>query len=177
MADTPPPDQPLRPPAATPPPGWYHDGNVMRWWDGLAWGPAAPSVPNSDDRTLATLSHCGAIVGGFILPLVFYLIADDDKRPETRWHAREALNFQLTFLVAYFGAFIVFFVGLAAGGAFGASGSDAGAGIGFGITVVVFVVVVIGAVILNFVWSIIGAVRANQGIRWEYPLRIPFVRA
>jgi uncharacterized Tic20 family protein len=149
----------------------------MRWWDGVAWGPAAPAGPNSDDRTLATLSHCGAIVGGFILPLIFYLIADDEKRPETRWNAREALNFQLTFLVAYLGAFLVFFIGLAAGGAFGASGSEAGAGIGFGIAILVFFVFVLGAVVVNLVWSVIGALRANKGIRWEYPVRIPFVRA
>ncbi len=150
----------------------------MRWWDGTTWGPVAPGGGgrNSDDRTLSILTHGGVLVGGFILPLVFYLIADDETRPETRWHAREALNFQLSFLVAYLGSFIVFFVGLAASGAFGASGSEAGAGIGFGLSLGVFFVVIFGAVILNIVFSIIGAMRANAGIRWSYPLRIPFVR-
>ena len=150
----------------------------MRWWDGAAWGPVAPGGgPASNDRTLSILAHGGVVVGGFVLPLVFYLIADDETRPETRWHAREALNFQLTFLAAYLGAFIVFFVGLAASGVFGASGSEAGAGIGFGLSFVVFFAVVFGAVILNIVFSVIGAMRANAGIRWRYPLRIPFVRA
>jgi len=174
MVDTPPPPPP--PPVAGPPPGWYHDGVALRWWDGAAWGPVAPGgTVNSDDKTLSVLAHGGVLVGGFILPLIFYVIADDEQRPETRWHAREALNFQLTFLAAYLGAFIVFFVGLGASGAFGASGSDAGAGIGFGISFVVFFVFVFGAVILNFVFSIIGAMRANAGIRWKYPIRIPFV--
>jgi len=178
VTDAPPPPPPALPPSpAAPPPGWYHDGIAVRWWDGAAWGPAAPTGTNPDDRTLSILTHGGVLVGGFILPLVFYLIADDETRPETRWHAREALNFQLSFLVAYLGSFVVFFVGLAAGGAFGASGSEAGAGIGFGISFVVFFVVVIGAAILNFVFSIIGAMRASAGIRWRYPIRIPFVRA
>ncbi len=178
MSDAPPPPPPpVPPPPASPPPGWYHDGVAMRWWDGVAWGPFAPGGGlSSDDRTLSILTHGGVLVGGFILPLVFYLIADDKTRPETRWNAREALNFQLTFLVAYLGSFIVFFAGLALSGAFGASGSDAGAGIGLGISLIVFFVVIFGAVIVNFVFSIIGAMRANAGIRWRYPLRIPFVR-
>ena len=150
----------------------------MRWWDGRQWGPAAPtSGPNPDDRTLSILTHGGVLVGGFVVPLVLYLIANDEERPETRWHAREALNFQLTFVVAYLGAFILFFVGLAASGGFGASGSDAGVGIGVGLSFVVFFVVIIGAVIVNFVFSIIGAIRASAGIRWRYPIRIAFVRS
>jgi len=149
----------------------------MRWWDGYAWGPVAPAGGRtSNDHTLSILTHGGVVVGGFVLPLVFYLISDDETRPETRWHSREALNFQLTFLAAYLGAFIVFFVGLAASGVFGAPGSEAGAGIGFGLSFVVFFAVVVGAVIVNIVFSVIGAMRASAGIRWRYPLRIPFVR-
>ncbi len=70
----------------------------------------------------------------------------------------------------------MFFVGLAASGGFGASGSEAGAGIGVGLSFIVFFVVIIGAVIVNFVFSIIGAIRASAGIRWRYPIRIAFVR-
>jgi uncharacterized Tic20 family protein len=150
----------------------------MRWWDGSAWGPTAPQGRrSSDDRTFSILAHGGVLVGGFVLPMIFYLISNDEERPETRWHAREALNFQLTFLAAYLGSFIVFFIGLAASGAFGASGSETGAGVGFGLSFVLFFVVAIGAVVLNIVFSIIGAMRANAGIRWRYPIRIPFVRA
>ncbi len=81
VTDAPPPPPPQ--PAATPPPGWYHDGVAMRWWDGRQWGPAAPtSGPNPDDRTLSILTHGGVLVGGFVVPLVFYLIANDEERPE-----------------------------------------------------------------------------------------------
>ena len=150
----------------------------MRWWDGTAWGPAAEAGRgDSNDRTFSILTHGGIVIGGFILPLVFYLISDDETRPETRWHSRQALNFQLTFMAVYLGAFVVFFAGLGLSGAFSASGSDAGFGVGIGISFFLFFAVVFGALILNVVFSIIGAVRANAGVRWKYPLSIPFVRA
>ena len=160
-----------------PPPGWYHDGAGMRWWDGSSWGPAAPpSGAQSDDRTFSMLCHGGIVVGGFILPLVFYLVSDEQTRPETRWHSRQALNFQLTFLAVYLLGFGVLFIGLAAGGIFGANGSDAGFGAGFGIGLGLFFLLVMGAVVANIVFSIIGAVKANAGVRWTYPIKIPFVR-
>ena len=63
----------------------------------------------------------------------------------------------------------MFFVGLAASGVFGASGSEAGAGIGFGLSFIVFFVLVFGAVIVNFVFSIIGAMRRQR----RDPLGVP----
>jgi uncharacterized Tic20 family protein len=157
-----------------PPQGWYHDGYGQRWWDGTAWGPYAPAATeSSDDKTFSILTHGGVLVGGFILPLVFYLISDDRERPETRWHSREALNFQITFIIVYFAAFILMFLGFGIGGVFG---GDTGAGAGIGIGFAGFFLVAFGAMIANFVFSIIGAVKANNGIRWKYPIRIPFVR-
>lgn len=44
MTDTFPPDPSPEP--STPPPGWYDDGSgTLRWWDGAAWGEAAPAEP------------------------------------------------------------------------------------------------------------------------------------
>lgn len=158
------------PPPPAQPPGWYHDGVAHRWWDGQAWGPYAPAPGvNSDDKTFSTLSHLGVVVGGFILPLVFYLISDDRQRPETRWHAREALNFQLTFLATYIASFALMFVGIGIGSAIN---SGLGVGLGFGL----FFILIIAAVIANFVFSIIGALRANQGERWKYPISFRFIK-
>jgi uncharacterized protein len=182
MVDQPPPTPP--PPSAQSvqptPPGWYFDGQGMRWWDGAKWGPAAPPTGRtSDDRTLSMLAHGGVLVGGFILPLILYLISNDRERPETRWHAREALNFQITFMVVHFGGFFLGFGALALGGAFAASASEdaVGPGAGFGLGFVAFFVLILGAIAANVVFSIIGAMRANNGVRWKYPVRIPFVRA
>jgi uncharacterized Tic20 family protein len=151
----------------------------MRWWDGSTWGPFAQNPQqNSDDRTLAMLSHAGVLIGGFIVPLVMYLISDDEKRPNTRFHAREALNFQLTFLAVYFGAFILLFGGIAVGGGFAEQGDTLSGGtvVALFVSLGVFFVVIITMVVLNFVFSIKGAIRANQGVRWKYPLRFAFVK-
>lgn len=107
-----------------------------------------------------------------------YLISDDDTRPETRWHAREALNFQLTFLTVILGSFVIFFLGfgLGIGGAFSTTSDESSIGVAFGLGMTVFFLLVIGSTAANIVFSVIGAVRANSGVRWTYPIRIPFVR-
>ena len=178
----------MQPPASIPPvtldpsgvpPGWYLDGQAMRWWDGSAWGPYAPNSPqNSDDRTLAMLSHGGVLIGGFIVPLVMYLIANNEQRPNTRFHAREALNFQLTFLTVYLSSFILLFVGIAAGGGFAEQGDtlNGGAAVALVVSLGVFFVAIITMVVLNFVFSIKGIIRASEGVQWKYPFRIAFVK-
>ncbi len=52
---------------------------------------AAPHERRHDEKTLAILSHLGPILGGFVLPLVLFLVAKD--KPYVRHHACEALNF------------------------------------------------------------------------------------
>lgn len=120
------------------------------------------------------MSHLGVVAGGFILPLVLYLVSTDEERPETRWNAREALNFQLTFLLVYVVGFVALFLGLIGVGAFSATYEP---GLGFGAVFGVFMLGMIVWVVLNFVFSIMGALRANQGERWRYPLSIRFVRS
>ena len=141
----------------------------QRWWDGAAWGPAHTS---NDDNTFATLAHLGSVFGGFILPLVMYLISKNSNRPETRYHAREALNFQITFLILYFPAFLLymFFVIAQAGGA----GGDPSSGffIGFGL----FMLFVLAASITALVLGVRGALRANKGERYRYPISIRFLK-
>lgn len=150
----------------------------MRWWDGRAWGPYAPQGDgrDSNDKTLATLSHLGVVLGGFILPLIMYIVSNDQNRPETRWHAREALNFQLSFILAYFGSFALMFAGFGAVGLLSA-GSNPGAAFGAGFAgILVLLVVAFGLIVTNIVCSIIGALRANSGVRWRYPVSFRFVK-
>ena len=60
--------------------------------------PAWPTV-TADDRTLGMLCHLLAIFTGFLGPLVLWLVKRDQS-PYVEHHGREALNFQLTVLVA-----------------------------------------------------------------------------
>jgi uncharacterized Tic20 family protein len=158
---------PLLPPTL-PAPGWYHDGSGLRWWDGLTWGPYAPPAEAAwtDDgvesgRTLAILSHVGFFFAGIVMPLVLWA-TEGRRNPYVRHHSAEALNFQLTFLLAWVAAFVALIASTAASGGGGW-----------------FLAVFAG---MGVLWltvagcAIVGAVRAGQGRWWRYPLSIRFVR-
>jgi uncharacterized protein len=108
---------------------------------------------------MATLAHLGCLVGGWLLPLIIYLV-NGTKDAYVRHHAAEALNFQITFIITYIAAFIV----LLAGGI-------ATRGLGF---FALFPLVFI-ALILNWVFGVVGAVKAYHGEWWRYPVAIRFV--
>lgn len=58
---------------------------------------------SQDDKTMAMIGHLSGIVAGFIGPLVIWLINKD--KTDKDWlntQAKEALNFQITVMIAYF---------------------------------------------------------------------------
>jgi uncharacterized Tic20 family protein len=139
-----------------PPPGWYPDQQgVSRWWDGAAWGePApvaapAPAGGGSDPKTMAVLAQALGIVVGFVGPLIIYLV-NGEKDPFVRHHAAEALNFQLTLLIAYLVSFVLMFVL-----------------IGFLLIPVL--------IVLGIVFPIIAAMAASRGEWYRYPISIRMV--
>ena len=79
----PPPGDGYGPPAG--PPGGYG-------------GPPPGQLSQSDERMWAMLAHIGAIIIGFIAPLVVMLV-QGDKSPFTRRQAVESLNFQISLLI------------------------------------------------------------------------------
>jgi uncharacterized Tic20 family protein len=125
----------------------------------------APMVREPENRPLAVWSHWGGYLTWIVVPLIFYL-QEKNKHSLVAWHAREAINFQITILL-YFGlvflvpaplfflamvepwlalvAPTVFFVFLTALGA-------------YELTVVIF-----------------AALAASRGQRYRYPWTIPFV--
>jgi uncharacterized Tic20 family protein len=54
--------------------------------------------PSDQDRLFAVLSHAGGLFTSIILPVVLLLI-QQDRRSFAAWHAREAVNFNLTVLL------------------------------------------------------------------------------
>lgn len=105
--------------------------------------------PTSNDRIAAILTHIGGIFFSFIPALIVYLAVSDN--PWLKENARNALNFQLTMIIAWIASFILAIVL-----------------IGF------LFMWLIGIVI--FVLSIVAAVKANQGEAWPYPMTIALIK-
>jgi len=103
----------------------------------------------SDEKLWATLVHVGGILFNWIPALIGYLVLKD-RGPFVRSHTATALNFQLTVLIAYIVSGVLFIVF-----------------IGYILWVAVFVV--------NIVFSVIAALKANQGQYYTYPIAIKFV--
>lgn len=107
-------------------------------------------APSRDERQWAMLCHLSAmlmyctVVGGFIAPLVIWLLKRDEM-PFVADQGRETLNFQITTLLA-----------LIVGGL---------------LAIVLIGFVIIGAVLLfHFIVTIIATVKVSEGVLYRYPL-------
>ncbi len=137
------------------PPGWYHDGSAMRYWDGSAWGPYAPVMPRdpvAEGKAGAVLAHFGFFACWFVLPLVIRLTAGRDNE-YVRHHSTEALNFMITTSILYAIGMGVWFAGIAM-----TIGSDDGGSPAF--FAFMPLLWAVQAAVLGF--SITGAVRARK---------------
>jgi uncharacterized Tic20 family protein len=111
--------------------------------------PVQPMSP-SDEKLWATLVHVAGIFFGFVPALIGYLVLKD-RGPFVRAHTQTALNFQLTMLIAAF--------------------------IGVVTSLILIGFVILFAIgILIIVFSIIAAVKANNGEYYTYPVTIPFIK-
>jgi uncharacterized Tic20 family protein len=107
-------------------------------------------MSNQDDqRILAILAHVLALFTTFIGPLVIYLITDESK-PFAKAHAREALNFQITVILASIVSTILTVIVI---GIFG----------------------LIAISIANLVFSVMAAVAASNNEDYRYPVNIRFI--
>src|SRR6516164_9195354 len=53
-----------------------------------------------ENRSMAVWSHWGGFFAWIVVPMIFYLL-EKDKRTFVAWHAREALNFQISITIYY----------------------------------------------------------------------------
>jgi uncharacterized Tic20 family protein len=103
------------------------------------------------DKTLGILVHIGGIFFSWLAPLVLFLVKKDSGDQFTIDNAREALNFQITVLIMYIGCFILSFILI---GLF------------------LFWVVMLG----NLILSIMAAVKASDGLVYQYPMTIRLIK-
>jgi uncharacterized Tic20 family protein len=114
-----------------------------------SYAPPQPLSP-SDERMWATLIHVGGVVIGFLAPLLGYLLLKD-RSAFVGDNAKHALNFQITVVIGYV--------------------------VGWVLTLVLIGFLVLLAVwVVSIVFSIMGAVAANRGEVYKYPLTIAFIK-
>ncbi|GAA1983187.1 DUF4870 domain-containing protein [Isoptericola halotolerans] len=142
MTDTTPdpqePQQPAQQPGAQPPPqqpaGPY---------------PPAPVSP-ADERTWSILAHAGGIVLGFIAPLIIWLIfRERSQRLDDQ--GKEALNFQLTLLIAHVVGWVTIWIFIGS-------------------------LILFAAWACAVIFGILGAVAASRDEWYRYPFKITFVK-
>jgi len=138
-----------------------------------AWGPPGaapgglaatptPTAGASDSRQMAMFAHLSAILTSFIGlpflgPLVMWLVKKDQD-PYVGEHAREALNFSITFsVVSYIGVVV-------------------GTILSF-ILIGIPILLAVGLyVIAALVLAIVAGIKANNGEHYRYPLSFRLVR-
>ena len=100
--------------------------------------------PSNDDKNIATVTHLGGTVFSFIPALIVWILKKDDSAYISD-QAKEALNFQITVLIAQFIAGILAIIL-----------------IGFLFMGIIW--------ILNVVFCIIAAIASSKGETYRYPL-------
>lgn len=111
--------------------------------------PAVPDPVPSDSRGWAAAAHLGTFVIGFIAPLVIWLIKRDEDA-FVEYHAREALNFQLSLMIYMLVSFLA-------------------------VLILIGIVMIAVVGIFAFVVIIIAGVKAAGGEFYRYPLSIRFI--
>lgn len=101
-------------------------------------------VPSNDDKNIATITHLSGILFSFIPSLIVWILKKDDNEYLSA-QAKEALNFQLTILLAQFvsGILIAILVGF----------------------------LLLGIIwLFNVVLCIVAAISTSHGETYRYPL-------
>lgn len=137
-----------------PPPGSGAGGYGAAPGYGAYGAPGAGPVgyANNDEKTWALIAHFGGILVGFIAPLVA-MLAKGNESPTVRAHSVEALNFQITWGIATVVASVI---------------GACTFGLLFFLPILTWLVVII--------FSIIGGMKANEGVLYHYPMTFRLVK-
>ena len=103
----------------------------------------------SEETTWSALSHASALVLAIIGPLLI-MVTLGARSPRVKAAATEALNFQITYTIAFLVSVPLFFV------------------------VVGFVTFLV-AIIAYYVLAIVATVNASRGLEYRYPAILRFV--
>ena len=105
---------------------------------------------NKDARNMAMLCHLLAIFSSFIAPLIIWLLKKDEE-PFVDSQGKEALNFQITVILAMVVSSLL-------------------------TAICIGVPLLFAIPIANLVFCIIAAVKASNGVAYRYPVSIRFLK-
>jgi uncharacterized Tic20 family protein len=117
--------------------------------------PPPPSgSPAQEDRTMALITHLLGIITCFVGPLIIWLINKDNAgKSFVNDQAKEALNFQITIVIAYVVAYIATLITL---------------GLLFFVPMLV--------ALANLILCILAGVKANEGVAYRYPFALRLIK-
>jgi uncharacterized Tic20 family protein len=129
--------------------------------------PHAASGISKEERQWGMFAHLSALAGGllssffggwgvFLGPLVIWLVKKDEM-PFVNDQGKEALNFNITVAAIFFVLFILTLFTL-----------------GIGVILTAPIAIVVGLAWLAF--TIIGAIRANEGQAYRYPFTVRLIK-
>ena len=131
----------------------------------------ASDIPTKDECTMAFLAHLLQVFTGFIAPLVIFLVKQDSRF--VKFHALQALIWQLCYMAAFFCAMIVFMVSMFAtiihSGSAG-TGHNQPPPAGFFIFFPLIWLFGIGGWVANIVLGIVYGIKAQRGEWAGYPI-------
>ena len=108
-----------------------------------------PEPPPSEERNLAVAAHLLGVLISFLGPLIIWLIKRETA-PFVKDQATEALNFQITVLIAHATAGVLMVIGIGC----------------------ILMPIILVA---NLILSIIAAVAASNGERYRYPIALRLI--
>ncbi|MEO5811483.1 MAG: DUF4870 domain-containing protein [Rhodanobacter sp.] len=129
---------------------------------------ALTGVPPAEQRQWAMFAHFSALLGAivtatfgggwgcFIGPLVIWLLKKDTM-PFVDDQAKEALNFNITIAIAFVALLLLSVMTL-----------------GIGLIIAIPLWIIIG--IFWLVFTIIAGVKANDGVRYRYPIALRLIK-
>jgi uncharacterized Tic20 family protein len=106
-------------------------------------------MSESDERMMAMFCHLGGIIGGFVVPLIIWLIKKEESK-YIDYHGKEALNFQITMGIAQLVCLPLAFC------TFGLSS--------------------LAVLAITIVFAVLAGTAANRGERYSYPMTFRFIQ-
>jgi len=123
-----------------------------------AAAPLAPLTP-AEDKQWASFAHLGGIIG-FLPSLIIWLVFKD-RGTVTNVEAKEALNFQITMVIAHAAVWII--------------NAILGA-ITFGLWALVAWLLPLALWVISLIWSIMGFQKVNAGGSYRYPFALRLIK-